>query len=1159
MAEAKETVRRSRLWIALALVSSQAWVGYVRFPSGGAWEGARYEVRGHSGQVVSADGSRIATVSASGLPVADVRVDVFSDRLEIDAGEAFRKGLRSVTVEAPVQAEFGRYAGADVAFATTVGGRKGLDCRGEVVGKVSAADGTKRDYRFDNGPGWRIALLRREKREFTTLGELRADTSELRFRFTIVKQGEGPVQLYSMRLGTVNELGVKTRYDYPLQKRLFRATFDGTADAEAPRGSVKPMCARGLEFVKGRRGQAVRISSKSRARLDYPARGNVLPEQGTFAAWYKYEGDVKSKAWRNLFSIGAVREEERLGTGMKRAWWIDGRLRVDPSDDMDSYRTFDKGVQDGEWHHVVVTWTPGGVWAMVDGGGAWRGGSSGVLPQSLTPVNPLSFSRPADFDFFSIGGAAGGRAFEGLIDDVEIFAAPMTSDEARDYYFAHGGELPPCPDYAAIFDARGGNPYVASAPAAVPGELDMELVQEIRLDGTHPCERFRAVGGVAVRELCGRKYIEGGSAYEDRFAVGVSLDPSHPLYAFEIDYPDDAVRTVGVTIQKIDRPNAFDYRMQCGVMTGREYPNTGQFLTHRALWWTCGGKDVAVVLRQACADARGMRGAAAAAVRVYRVKDGRLPPAGIRDAPAAGGWNRTLSLYFEDPAISQDFLLPDSRAWKPEGWCELLDKLAATMKFTGQNLFAYPAAWYEGMLGFEYDHVIGSRAHPPYFWKAVYEKFDHEGLYAMPTLNQHNPTRRTKGVTYESRIDGSLHGTPVSIFSTGRPNGKHSHGCPPNFNIAHPEMQALIEQEIDALVEDGAPHPSFKGVCLHLARHSMHWFSTDEGGLAGGYNDYCIDAFEKSKGVKVPVDRSDPLRGKAYYEWIRANAHEKWVEWRCDVVSGFYLRIAEKMKRRRADLKLWINMEWTLNTKYVGIRDADFFGRSNREGGIDAARFKGANVILSQTCVPADTRWGGTRGLNGEEWEYFGRMWREKPFFDLMREASYPAVNIHERYFESPVGAQTTKGSPNALSCEWMDEHPWRVETINPAGRHALAQFTGPLAVQDVLCMSKGGYLMGNYGTERELARFARYFRALPAVVFGDISAQGKVRVRGGAFAGKRYLYVANTDGVPARATVDFGAGMQDAVTGERFTGRVALGLPPWEFRSFVESKQESK
>lgn len=1124
----------------------------VVFPTSGTWQGARYEA---TGAVKAADGRVIATVRATGGgALGDVDISVCDDCLRIDAARAFAKGLRGVVLETSVLPGFDAYAGKDVAFSTIVRGRRGMRCRSEVLGRIADGGGGKGWYVFDNGPGWRIDGWRTEKKDYVTLGDLKPGTSELRFRFTVEEQGEGAIELYGLRFGTVKELGVKTRHDYPPQKLLFRAAFDGTADAETPGGTVKPLCAHGLEFVDGRHGKAVRVSSKAKARLDYPFKGIVLPEQGSFAAWYKYEGDPASTAWRNLFSFGKVDEKERLGTGVKRAGWLRGTLRVDPSDDLDSYRMFEQAGQDGEWHHIVVTWSPGGVWAFVDGCGSWRGDSGGVLYSSLTPVHSLSFSRPADVDSFSIGGCAGARTFEGLIDDVEIFAAPMSPDEMRDYYFAHGGELPKCPDYKAIFDGRGTNPHESRPSDSAPGEPGMELVQEVRLDSLAPCARFRAVGTCAVRELDGVKYLEGGGAYEDRFAVGFTLDPSHPVYAFEIDYPDDAVRTMGVTIQDARHPYR-DYRMQCGVMTGREYPNTGRMLTHRVLWWTCGGKDVAVMLRQAASSPQGVRGAAAAAVRVYRVKDGRLPAARIDDAPKAGGWNRTLALYFEDPAISQDFLRPDSRAWSPEGWCELLDKLAATMKFTGQNLFAYPAAWYQGMLGVEHDYRIDGRAHPPYFWKAVYEKFDREGLYAMPTLNQHNPTRRPKGVTYESRIDGSLHSSPVSIFSTGRPNGKHSHGCPPNFNIAHPEMQALVEGEIDGLVDVGAPHPSFKGVCLHLSRHSMHWFSTDEGGFAGGYNDYCIDAFEKAKGVKVPVSRTDPMRGRAYYEWIRDNAHEKWVEWRCDVVSGFYLRMAEKMKRRRPDLKLWINMEWTLNTKFIGLRDPDFFARSNREGGIDARRFRGANVILSQTCAPADTRWGGSHGLRGEDKEYLGRLWKERPFFDLMRDGSYPAINIHERYFESPVGRMERKGSPRALTCDWMDEIQWRVETINPAGRHALAQFVGPLAVQDVLCISKGGYLMGNYGTERELVRFARYFRALPAIVFEDVASEGPVRVRRGDFQGRRYLYVANTSGFDTRATVDFGEGMDDLVTGERLAGRIEMDMPPWEFRSFANTE----
>lgn len=60
------------------------------------------------------------------------------------------------------------------------------------------------------------------------------------------------------------------------------------------------------------------------------------------------------------------------------------------------------------------------------------------------------------------------------------------------------------------------------------------------------------------------------------------------------------------------------------------------------------------------------------------------------------------------------------------------------------------------------------------------------------------------------------------------------------------------------------------------------------------------------------------------------------------------------------------------------------------------------------------------------------------------------------------------------------------------------------------------------------------------------------MRVRRKEFGGKTYLYVANTGGESAAATVDFGTGMADVLTGERFAGLKALDLPPWEFRSYI-------
>jgi hypothetical protein len=88
----------------------------------------------------------------------------------------------------------------------------------------------------------------------------------------------------------------------------------------------------------------------------------------------------------------------------------------------------------------------------------------------------------------------------------------------------------------------------------------------------------------------------------------------------------------------------------------------------------------------------------------------------------------------------------------------------------------------------------------------------------------------------------------------------------------------VLEQEVDELLQQGSPHSSFKGVDFYMAsKHYLPWL----GNIHSGYNDYAIDGFTAATGIKVPVDRSDPMRGKKYAEWLLANAYEPWTEWRC--------------------------------------------------------------------------------------------------------------------------------------------------------------------------------------------------------------------------------------------------------------------------------------
>jgi len=354
------------------------------------------------------------------------------------------------------------------------------------------------------------------------------------------------------------------------------------------------------------------------------------------------------------------------------------------------------------------------------------------------------------------------------------------------------------------------------------------------------------------------------------------------------------------------------------------------------------------------------------------------------------------------------------------------------------------------------------------------------------------------------------------------------------------------------LVEQGAPHPSFKGVVLHMTSHALLWF----GPLASGYNDYAVEAFEQATGVKVPVDRKEPLRGKLYAVWLRKNAYAKWVAWRCETVAAFYAKLAAKMRARRPDLKLWFNAMAGGKFEELDLSDPDFANRHFREYGFDRDLItaKVPNAIMCQTIVPADYRRGNSQLSEAavrHSWERDGLA----GFYPIWRNAAFPVLNHHDRYWEDSIGRMGPAST--RLSGDWLDETGWRVSTLNPSGRNALRHFSLPLSVHDVLGVSKGGFLMGFYGMEDVFVPWVRAFRSLPAVLFDDLpTANPKVVVRTKEIGGRRYFYAVNASETDQSVALKLPRRVSDLVTGEKLTGflggQVTLRLQPYELKSFA-------
>ena len=1187
----------------------------VKFPAC-AWSDVRVVRAARRVRVVDPAGKEILSFSTEGGNfAAKLVVSNAADRLVIDPRAAFDAGMIKLV-----------FTSADIGLKPWCG----QDC---TLKNTFSADGSAKVRMYFEGHGSRHyyrsrdITVKRRPRTFAMVQLVDANLKSLHLRWG-VEDVRGPVSFHGACYGLVAELPSNPEKPVVSPELLFHAPFDGSADAKFAKGAAAPVCAEHLSFAEGKRGQAVRLTRAAKSALAYSAPGNLVPERGTVSLWFKREGPDKGHSadgreiWRDLFANPAP-SGERIGSGQLWFWFHGQRLRADVSDDDDSFSTWGGALED-DWTHLAVTWDEAGARIFVNGRALGDSGdSASPMKRALASRGELlTFAREV-FKTFCVGCRGKGYQFDGLIDDLRIYSAPLTREQIRELYrrekvieitatgvWAVAGEdavvaakatSPAGCDLSKLHwclcDASGAvvtswkqsvaghakslkfnlpagayrlratdgtsfcgdvpvnvfrrdNPYELADAKGEGRPVNLKLVQTLTLDSTPPSDRFHAVGPVTVKRLGATPYLEAGPKAGNRFALRFNLDTNAPLHCFEIDYPDDAVRTADLLIQTTRRSGS-DYTMQVGYAAGDEYRNTGRVLTHRCLYWTS-VPEVALVAM----TARDGAPAAIASVRVYRVEGGALPPAMIHDSHPDKPRHiphRSVVLYYEDPAIGYDFAVPKSNGHEPSDLENLIDRAAALMKYTGENVLAYPGAWYHGLIGERYN----PRNHAPDFLSAWYAKFDCEGLSIYPTLNPNTMPVPEDLVTRQSMLDGTLHDSPIAIHDTGKPNWGGWHDSPPNFNFHHPKVRHYIDDMIDTLLDQGAAHPSFKGVCLHVTRHCMLTFGDD----ISGYNDYTVQAFAKAKGLNIPVSKEDLLRGVAYAAWLRANAWEDWIQWRCDQVTEFYAREAQKLAERRSDLKLWINYMIPANIGHPDFMTPGFMERQHRACGLDRARLTKEipNLILCQTMVPADYRWRKPDRYPSPAARDHQRMLDTLPgFYALLKGAARPWVHQHDRYWESAIGRNVKKNASNSLSCDWLDECPWRVTTINPSGVNALRHFVEPLRYGDVLGVSKGGFLVGTYGMEDVLVPFVQAFRALPAVVFDDVGAAAPdgVRLRQKTYEGVSWFYVVNTEAKPVRVKLEVPKSTRDLVRDELVGGLMGastleLTLQPYEMRSY--------
>jgi len=1004
----------------------------------------------------------------------------------------------------------------------------------------------------------------------------------------------------------------------PAAEPTFFLPFEGTCTAAKAGGAAEPTAKpRDVTYGPGVTGQAAHFG-KGAGYLHFAFAGNAVAERGTVSFWYK--PDAAAPDWPRLRApifnfdrpdapgvfngtgwINVLHEsgnlQARFGTDKGGGEWVSSRVWSDPS-----------------WRHIAISWDreKGIVRLCVDGEECVRRGDS--YNPFKPPYGKRKWSNPKEFKGFVVGGERqGGTSCAGWLDEFAIHGDVLPIADLRAAAVAHkplavsltrhfawaggGGEI------GAVVTNRSGDAVSAQAvfrspdgaevarrevtvPAhgaasvkanvekfiagryvvevAVPGkvgvstefwtlgarpthiaegdDLELEKVFEADFSELPPADRIVSNSDNVIGELAGRRYLETSPKYGSRFAYRVDLPTPNALYCFEWEWPDDKPRFADVIVQPAIAGHNH-YELQVGYATGGPlWPISGKMQTVRQLYWAS-STNCAVVL----CTLKQNEPAAVASLKVHRVKGDALPAARrAREVPRAADGGRPFGIYFEDPAIGLCFDIAGIGGDMP-GFEDLVNRTVAYLKHTGQNFMSYPGVWYHGVIGKDYQ----PRAHMMGFLEAWYERFDHEGFGFMPSVNLHTiPFTPHVPVTAENVADGTFNGTCADIVDDGAVASKWHHQ-PPTYNGLHARVQAEIDRMVDVLLAEGAPHPSFKGIDFYFhTAHDLPWLGT----IHAGYNDWAIDAFSRDTGIKPPVDRADPARGRKYAEWLKANAYEPWVAWRCKMFAAWVRRMAKRVAAARSDLQLCITAQSLIEYEKQDPATPHLQRKLMREGALDSELLADVpNLVLRLGCRPLGPQtYRGKTSARKEELLLMNAEY-DAEYWEPLKAAREPQLNIHDHYYESAMGSKTPLKAP------WFRETGWRVCAINPLGRNAMKAYIDPFRYDDVLGITRGGFLIATYGLEPMIVPFAKAYTALPRKRFKDVESCSTdvVKVRRLSDGGRNWVYAVNTGAEPAKVSLPCGkTQVVDLATGlpakEWRDGRLELSLAPYEFRAFV-------
>ncbi len=524
------------------------------------------------------------------------------------------------------------------------------------------------------------------------------------------------------------------------------------------------------------------------------------------------------------------------------------------------------------------------------------------------------------------------------------------------------------------------------------------------------------------------------------------------------------------------------------IYTGREYPTDGKPLNYMFLYYPKAAEVKVTISHQASEEKLGPNnGAAVARIWIFDVIDplgeARVRPTLTPDpSPSEGrgeAKERRLALYVPHPWFLYSHY--GTPATSRENRIRGLKSFVEYLQFCGFNQVQLHIingsdtagrAWYDSKLYKPFDANLFDELVPiaaqagievvPIVTPIFVPKYGGD-LEKIPLTPDENGFSR---LSLQLDRDGKTYTNTMGQYA---------------LDPLRPEVQEWMFKCLREVAERAAKHPNVPGVGFRVNGKLGTCYVGFEAGKCGqdtGYSEWDIAEFEKDTGIGVP----DNLQA---YDWLRANAWEKWIDWRCRRTHDFWLKARDTVRSYRQDMELVVACD--LPSEYPGYNIEWVNGVSPRDlmrhHGYDPEMFRSDDGILIQRgmMIGSDRyfgKWGPPHGTNA---------WAHKAFnyadgvVECYRTPAGQAVEFYHNYWEEVPHPDPEYGTT------------LRTSTAAPPGQFYFEPATYSLRKANVHTMAYMGWERASIGHESDLRRFARAYRALPCVDPKDF--EGRVEV----------------------------------------------------------------